>query len=689
MVFDLGEGLAGPLVLGVEPLLSRIESGDPRLQGGEVVLGLLGPSQRRLTGLDETAHLGFGRRGTRAQTVELAMQPGQALTPVGCGPLKAGDSTLLLGVRRLRSRARLQSGGQHGRQGLHLGRDCGLLCSHRLGAALHLVGIAVGEGGFGRIGGIANPLVGQGLCAPDPVAQPGQAEPGVLGSRQRGEILTQGRLESGLLLTGGRGQGFDLGAALDQDRFIGDLLSQRGARGDEVVGDEAGLRITQVGLHSGRLAGHLGLTTQRLELAPDLVEQVGQSGEVAVGGIEFAQRLLFALAMLEDPRRLLDEPASVLGSGVQDGVELALADDDVHLATDAGVAEQLLHVEQSAMLTVDRVVRATVAEHGAADGDFGVLDGEGAVGVVDGQLDLGSAQRRSSGGSGEDDVFHLPAAKALRALFAHHPRQGVDDVGLARTVGSDDAGDPGFELQGGRGREGLEALHGQALEIQALAPCRRVGRRHILPVSGPPTGPGEARQAQVSSRDPSSRAGASQRHIDLAQCLGHGPAGLLPRSEAYDDSWTQVDDLTVGEFDGPGAGDHDEDLIDLCVDGGAEAHLPEPDLDRAQLGQRRECGRGRAADDVGGRQRDMGQFVSGQIRGQEAHGPILPHDQWAAVSVATPVSCAICGSWRQMATRISAEPAKPNQKGATIPQWLATTPPMTWPTRSPPNMAIM
>ena len=40
--------------------------------------------------------------------------------------------------------------------------------------------------------------------------------------------------------------------------------------------------------------------------------------------------------------------AAVLGPGVQHRVDLALADDDVLLATDAGVAEQLLHVEQAA-----------------------------------------------------------------------------------------------------------------------------------------------------------------------------------------------------------------------------------------------------------------------------------------------------------------------------------------------------
>ena len=72
--------------------------------------------------------------------------------------------------------------------------------------------------------------------------------------------------------------------------------------------------------------------------------------QVALGGVELAERLLLALAVLEDAGGLLDEAAAVLGGRVQDRVELALADDDVHLAADAGVAEQLLDVEQPAGL---------------------------------------------------------------------------------------------------------------------------------------------------------------------------------------------------------------------------------------------------------------------------------------------------------------------------------------------------
>ena len=86
-----------------------------------------------------------------------------------------------------------------------------------------------------------------------------------------------------------------------------------------------------------------GLSCRRISL-----EQVAEPGQVSVGRVELADRLLFALAVLEDTGGLFDESAALLGVGSQDGVELALSDDDVHLAPDAGVAQQVLDVEQPA-----------------------------------------------------------------------------------------------------------------------------------------------------------------------------------------------------------------------------------------------------------------------------------------------------------------------------------------------------
>jgi hypothetical protein len=72
------------------------------------------------------------------------------------------------------------------------------------------------------------------------------------------------------------------------------------------------------------------------------------------------------------------------GRALSTAVDLALADDHVLLAADAGVAEQLLHVEQAAGHAVDRVLAVTGAEQQCGViGDLGELDRQQTGGVVD------------------------------------------------------------------------------------------------------------------------------------------------------------------------------------------------------------------------------------------------------------------------------------------------------------------
>jgi hypothetical protein len=193
--------------------------------------------------------------------------------------------------------------------------------------------------------------------------------------------------------------------------------------------------------------GHLGLAAQRLELTAQFGGEVSQPGHVGGRGIQLAQRLFLALAVLEDPGGFLDERPAVLRTRFQDLRQPALADDDVHLPADTGVAEQLLDVEQPATVAVDLVLAGAVAEHPAGDGHLGVLDGQRVIGIVDGQGDLGAAQRRPRGRAGEDDVLHLAAAQGFDSLLAHHPGQSVDDVGFAGAVGTNHAGDARLEAQ--------------------------------------------------------------------------------------------------------------------------------------------------------------------------------------------------------------------------------------------------
>ena len=345
-----------------------------------------------------------------------------------------------------------------------------LLLGDGLGLGVELVGIPAGGTRLRRPREVSRPLLREPDGAREPLGERREPVPGVLGGGQARRVLGERRLQPLLLDARDRELLLDLGPPRPRAGLVGLLLGQLAAEGDDVVRGQPQPGVAQLGLHRLRPPRDLRLPPQRLELAAQLAGEVGQPGEVGLHRVELAQRLLFALAVLEDPGRLLDVGAAVFRLGRQHGIELALPDDHVHLAADAGVGQQLLDVEQAAVVAVDLVLARAVAEHPTGDRHLGVVDGQGAVGVVDREGHLGAAEGRPARRAREDDVFHLAAAQRLRALFAQHPADGVDDVGLPRAVRSDDAGDARFEAQRRRRGEGLEALQRQALEVHRVRP---------------------------------------------------------------------------------------------------------------------------------------------------------------------------------------------------------------------------
>ena len=209
----------------------------------------------------------------------------------------------------------------------------------------------------------------------------------------RGQLLQLG-LQLGLVGPRGGELFFrDLSLRLG-GRLVGLLLVQLPLHGRHIVGEQTHSGITDIGLDSGGPLGHLRLSAQRFELAAQLPREVGQPLQVLLDLLQLAQGLLFAAAVLQNPGRLFDEPAAILWTGVQDGVEATLTDNDVHLTADTGVGQQLLDVEQATGLPVDRVLGTAAAEQRSPDRHLCVVDRQRAVAVVDGQFHLGTAQWR-------------------------------------------------------------------------------------------------------------------------------------------------------------------------------------------------------------------------------------------------------------------------------------------------------
>ena len=213
--------------------------------------------------------------------------------------------------------------------------------------------------------------------------------------------------------------------------------------------------------------GGLGLALQRPQPRPRLALDVQSAIQVVLRPRELELGAATALAVLAEPRGLLDQQPPVARLGGDDRLDAALGDDGVHLLAEAGVGEDLQHVDEAALRAVDAVLALPRAVEPAGDRDLARGQVDGPVAVVEHDLDLGLRARLHAVRAGEDDVLHRLAADGQRGLLAHRPQHRVGDVGLARAVRADDHGDAGRELEPRAVRERLEALERDRPQVHA------------------------------------------------------------------------------------------------------------------------------------------------------------------------------------------------------------------------------
>ena len=258
------------------------------------------------------------------------------------------------------------------------------------------------------------------------------------------QLLSSNELISDIMLTA-RGEasldGQRLGVKASEIR-LGGLLGAGGLHASRLDRLEAGAhrgdlstshmdpKGVEFGLQIAVTLGGLGLSLERSQLTTHLSHQVLEPEEVRLGRVEPTLRFLLPFPELQHPGGLLDDRAAILGARVQHGVDLALAHDDVLLATNPRVREQFLNVEESARHAVDRVFAVTGTEEDAGDGDLVELDREQSGRVVEGQAHLGPTKGRALRRAGEDDIVHLLGAHRFGRLSAEHPGDRVDDIRL-------------------------------------------------------------------------------------------------------------------------------------------------------------------------------------------------------------------------------------------------------------------
>ena len=335
-------GLGGRLVLGVEALLALLDPGDLLSRARRSSLrGLVHRDAR-----PRRAPRAAGRSRPRSASTRLRRaatwpgQAGEALAAVGGGACSGAPALRSASAAPPRRRCRCGDRGLERRAGqLDLGEPAR---PPRPRPARPGPRGRPGRGpGRARARPVRpsrrQPLGGQRRGAAQPLAQRGQrgtrcrAASDSARRRAGAARLERGQLLAGLAPAPPRPRRGAPRSAVSSASSCSSVAVSCG----QVVGEQAGPRVAQVGLDRLRAAGDLGLPAERAELAADLGGEVGEAGEVGLHRVELAERLLLALAVLEDARRLLDEAAPLLGRGAQHGVELALPDDDVHLAADA------------------------------------------------------------------------------------------------------------------------------------------------------------------------------------------------------------------------------------------------------------------------------------------------------------------------------------------------------------------
>ena len=126
--------------------------------------------------------------------------------------------------------------------------------------------------------------------------------------------------------------------------------------------------------------------------------------------------------MLGDAGGLLNEGTALLGTALQNGIELALADDGMRILAQSRIVQDVLDVHQAARARVDEVLTLARAIHAAGDGHLVKVDGQHMVRIVENQRDLGHTHRLARRRAREDDVFHGLAAQLLGALLAQDPQ---------------------------------------------------------------------------------------------------------------------------------------------------------------------------------------------------------------------------------------------------------------------------
>ena len=253
----------------------------------------------------------------------------------------------------------------------------------------------------------------------------------------------------------------------EADRFLrlGDFALQNAA----VMNPQADIRALFALVNFEVLLRLLRFLFQRADPTAELARNIGEAHQVFIRGGEFFLRLVLLVAILGDARRLFKDIAPVLALARKDLGNLALSDDRIALAPDAGVHEQLMNILQPHRAAIDEILALARAEIAARDRDLVIGDIHAVLAraVVKGDRHLGKTHRLARVRTPENDILHLGAADILAGNLTKHPAHRVRNIGFAAAVRPDDHGGARLKIQHRLIRKRLETVQFKRFQVHA------------------------------------------------------------------------------------------------------------------------------------------------------------------------------------------------------------------------------
>ena len=189
-----------------------------------------------------------------------------------------------------------------------------------------------------------------------------------------------------------------------------------------------------------------------LHFAFDVVD----AGQVVGGVVQAPCRFLLPHAEPGDAGSFLKNGTAVLGTAVQDLVDLVLADEEHGALAHARIRQKVQNVLQAAVLFVDGVIAVPGPVQPPGDAHFIEIQRQPVVPVVENKGDLRHSKRAPLAGTRKDNIFHFAATEVFGALFAQYPAHRVRDITFSRTVGPYYCRNARTEFQGGAVGKGFE-----------------------------------------------------------------------------------------------------------------------------------------------------------------------------------------------------------------------------------------